>query len=120
MDDLLPVRGLCIPAPKAAQLDRFIHFVDEELSKLQVNLLILRVGYNYQFQSRPEFANEDGLSKTDVKKIVAICQKHNIRIIPLINLLGHQSWHGNLGKLLTLYPQFDETPHISFAPTRQI
>ncbi|OFX98588.1 MAG: glycoside hydrolase, partial [Bacteroidetes bacterium GWE2_41_25] len=35
-----------------------------------------------------------------------------IRIIPQINLIGHQSWAGNLGNLLTHFPEFDETPHI--------
>jgi len=33
-------------------------------------------------------------------------------LIPQINLLGHQSWESQIGKLLEVYPQFDETPSI--------
>jgi hypothetical protein len=79
---------------------------------MQVNLLILRIDYNYQYQSRPEFENEDGLSYSDIKKIVSAGRKHNIRLIPQINLFGHQSWATTLGPLLTIYPEFDETPHV--------
>lgn len=41
-----------------------------------------------------------------------VCQKHGIRIIPQINLLGHQSWAGSTGNLLKVYPEFDETPSV--------
>jgi hypothetical protein len=112
LDTLLPVRGLCLGAPSGEDLDRFVQFVDEGCSKLNVNLLVLRVGTNYRYQSRPELANPNGLTKEQVKKIVAIARKHSIRIVPMVNLLGHQSWHGNLGKLLTAYPEFDETPWV--------
>ena len=29
-----------------------------------------------------------------------------------MNLLGHQSWASTLNKLLAVYPEFDETPHV--------
>ena len=44
--------------------------------------------------------------------MVNACKKNNIRIIPQINLLGHQSWANHTGKLLKTYPQFDETPGV--------
>jgi hypothetical protein len=110
--DMLPVRGFCISAPGVKELDTFIQFVDEELAPRHVNTLVLRVEYNYQFKSHPELSNEDGLSNEDVKKLVAVCRKHQIRLIPQINMLGHQSWAGHTGNLLRVYPQFDETPHV--------
>jgi 2,4-dienoyl-CoA reductase-like NADH-dependent reductase (Old Yellow Enzyme family) len=70
------------------------------------------VDYNYEFESHPELRDSIALSKADVKKIVNECKKHNIRIIPQINLLGHQSWASTVHNLLKVYPQFDETPHI--------
>jgi hypothetical protein len=33
-----------------------------------------------------------------------------VRLIPQINLLGHQSWAKNTGALLRAHPEFDETP----------
>ena len=110
--DQLPTRGFCIAAPSSDRLADFVKFIDEELATRGVNTLVLRVDHNYAFESRPELRDETTLSKDEVKQLVAVCQKNAIRIIPQINLLGHQSWAGKLGKLLSVYPQFDETPHV--------
>lgn len=109
---LFPVRGLCIAAPNPDNLGEFIQFIHEGLAPRNVNTLILRVDFNYQFTSHPELKQEIALSSSDVKKLVRACQKHNIRLIPQINLLGHQSWAGSVNNLLKVYPEFDETPHI--------
>src|SRR5437868_3044187 len=109
-DKTLPVRGLCLAAPQANRVDEFIKFISDELAPRSVNVLILRVDYGFQFQSRPEMADPRGLSKEQAQKIAAACKQRQIRIIPLINLLGHQSWHSHCGKLLKVYPDFDETP----------
>lgn len=108
----LPLRGLAIAAPSTENVDRFVSFIDKELSPLNINTLILRVDYNFQYQSHPELAEDDPLTQADVDKIIAICTKHGISIVPQINLLGHQSWAEDLGKLLEVYPEFDETPEI--------
>ena len=108
----LPVRGFCIGAPKPAKLDPFIAFINDELAPRHVNTLILRVDYNYQYKSHPELSDTLSLSKDDVKKIVDVCRKNGIKVIPQINLLGHQSWAGKVGKLLKVYPEFDETPWV--------
>ena len=110
--DILPIRGLCIGAPDASRLDSFVKFINEELAPRQVNTLILRIDYNYQFESHPELRGEGALSNADVKKLVSACKRHNIRLIPQINMLGHQSWAARIGKLLEVYPQFDETPDV--------
>ena len=112
LDSLLPVRGFCIGAPSVQDVDRFVKFIDEELAPRKVNTLILRIDYNYQFKSHPELADSDGLSKKDVDKLVAVCKKDHINLIPQINLLGHQSWANKTEKLLSVYPQFDETPNV--------
>jgi hypothetical protein len=112
LDTLLPIRGFCIAAPQAKQVDAFVKFINEELAPRQVNTLILRVDYNFQFESHPELRDSSALSKRDVRKLVNACQKHGIRIIPQINLLGHQSWASKTENLLRVYPEFDETPHV--------
>jgi len=89
-----------------------VKFIDEELSTRKINTLILRVDYKYTYQSHPELARENGLTLVEVNKLVDICKKHDIDLIPQINLLGHQSWHSKLEMLLQVYPEFDETPHI--------
>jgi len=114
VDKTLPVRGFCIPAPSTNRLDEFIGFIEQELAPRSVNVLILRVDYGFQFRSRPEMTDERGLSHEQAKRIADVCKKHQIRIVPLINLLGHQSWQSNCGKLLKVHPEFDETPEVKF------
>ncbi|MEA1876414.1 MAG: family 20 glycosylhydrolase [Bacteroidota bacterium] len=110
--DQLPVRGLCIEAPRPNRVKDFVRFIDEELSSFNVNTLILRIDWNYQYKSHPELKDSIALSSSDVKQLVNICKKHNINLIPQINLLGHQSWASTAYSLITVYPEFDETPHV--------
>lgn len=114
IDSLLPVRGLCINAPRPAGVDSFVTFIKKELPSRKVNTLFLLIDYRYQFSSHPELADTDALSKADVKRVVQACKQYHIRIIPQINLLGHQSWASMPNKLMKVYPQFDETPWVKF------
>jgi len=112
LDSKLPVRGLAIAAPSVKSMDLFLKFIEEELAPAHFNLLILRVDWNYDYQSHPELKDPNPLTRSDIKKIVATCKKHGIQIAPQINLLGHQSWAETTYALLREYPQFDETPHV--------
>jgi hypothetical protein len=112
LDSLLPVRGLAIAAPTARNMDSFIVFINKELVPRKVNTMIIRIDFNYQYKSHPELVDDDALSTADVKKLVAASKKAGIRLIPQVNLLGHQSWANETGKLLQAYPQFDETPWV--------
>jgi len=112
VDSLLPVRGFCIAAPQSADVDRFIRFIGEELVPRKVNTLILRVDYRYQYQCHPELREEGALTRAELRKIVSACRKNKIALIPQINLLGHQSWASTSNKLLSVYPEFDETPWV--------
>jgi hypothetical protein len=106
------VRGLCVAAPSVENVDEFAEFIKTDLAPVGLNVLILRIEYNYEFKSHPELVDENPYSESDVKKLVKVCKENNIRLIPQINLFGHQSWHSSLSKLLQVYPQFDETPNI--------
>lgn len=113
LDKVMPVRGFCIAAPRPPELERFIRFIDAELAPRGVNTLVLRVDYNFQFQTHPELRDGTALSREDVKKLVEACRRGKIHLIPQINLLGHQSFSSHLGSLLAHYPQFDETPWVA-------
>jgi N-acetyl-beta-hexosaminidase len=110
LDSIMPVRGFCIGAPSPQRVNEFVKFITDELAPRKVNTLVLRVDYVYQYESHPELRDSNSLSKADVKKIVAACKANYIRVIPQIDLLGHQSWANKTNKLLSVYPQFDETP----------
>lgn len=112
LDSIIPTRGLAIAAPSVQKIDLFLKFIEEELAPGHFNLLILRVDWNYDYKSHPELSDPNPLTLQDVKRIVTTCRKHNIRIAPQINLLGHQSWAETTYALLRVYPEFDETPHV--------
>lgn len=109
----MAVRGLCLAAPNVDGLDRFIAFIENDLAAREINTLVLRVDFNYAYESHPELREDRPLTATDANRLATACRENNIRLIPQINLLGHQSWASDLGKLLEVYPEFDETPHIS-------
>lgn len=112
IDSILPVRGLAIAAPTVNGLDTFLKFIDEELAPAHFNMLILRVDWNFDYHSHPELKDDNPLKINDVNRIVEVCKKSDIKIVPQINLLGHQSWATTTYSLLREYPEFDETPHI--------
>ena len=111
-EPVFPVAGFCIAAPRSVEFNDFLKFIDEELPSHSINTLILRVDYNYRYKSHPELSDTTAMTEKQVKELVSTCSGHNIKIIPEIDLLGHQSWAGTTGKLLEVYPEFDETPWV--------
>jgi hypothetical protein len=105
----LPVRGLYLGAPSADELPLALRFIREALPKEGVNVLVMEFDYRYQYTSHPEVAEANSLSAEQVGQIVAACRDAGVRLIPLINLLGHQSWAGQTFGLLRAHPEFDET-----------
>jgi len=74
------VNGLCIAAPTKENVSEFIDFIETELAPGGINTLILRVDFNYAYESRPELRGDNPLSKEDVKKVVTVCKKYNLKI----------------------------------------
>lgn len=103
-----PVKGIHFSAPNSEDVEMCVKFINEELPKFGVNTMILEVNYGYQYASHPELAS--GLSKDELLSLYNACKENGIEFIPMINCLGHQSWSRRTGKLLTTYPEFDETP----------
>jgi hypothetical protein len=86
-------------------------FVRESLAPRGINVLILEVDYGFQFTSHPDLECR-GINKEQARKLAETCRNNGIRLIPLFNCLGHQSWASSTSALLKKHPEFDETPHI--------
>lgn len=106
----LPVRALMLYGLPPAALENFLPFVREDLPREGVNTLIFQIDYHYHYKSRPEMIAEPAYSEAQIKSLVRACRDAGVKLIPLLNCLGHQSWAKNTHKLLTVYPEFDETP----------
>jgi Glycosyl hydrolase family 20, catalytic domain len=106
----MPVRALYLSAPAPDELPLAVRFIRDALPKEGVNVLVMEFDYRYQYKSHPEVIDKDALSEDQVKQIVAACHAAGVRLIPLVNLLGHQSWAETTFGLLRSHPEFDETP----------
>ncbi len=105
-----PVRGLHLAAPKPDEMADCLRFVHEALPREGVNVLVVEFNYHFQFQKRPEVADPDALSRDEVKGLVSACRQAGVKLVPQVNLLGHQSWAEKTFGLLRAHPEFDETP----------
>jgi len=106
----LPIRGLQVRVLRPDEVDTAVRFIREDLPKEGVNVLVLEFEYTYQFKKRPEVIGPNPLSAEDVKRLVAAAREAGIKLIPQINLLGHQTWAKTTHALLRAHPEFDETP----------
>ena len=105
-------RALHMGRPRPDSLPKFQQLIAESLAPAGINVLILEVDYQFQFQSHRELNGEGGMTKEQARELAETCHKNGIRLIPLLNCLGHQSARGGPSALLSMYPEFDETPRI--------
>ena len=107
-------RSLHMLAPSRDHLILLLQAIEQKLAPWGVNVLVLEVNYNFEFRSHPELrgGGAGALRIEDVHQLKTACQKHGIRLIPLFNCLGHQSWARRTLPLLARYPEFDETPEL--------
>lgn len=100
------VHVLITDRDKTAELTGVI----EEVATLGINAIVAEINYGYAYAAHPELRAGNPSSQEDIRKLVAACKKHKVRLIPQFQCLGHQSWSKHTFPLLTKYPQFDETP----------
>jgi hypothetical protein len=106
-------RAIHLFAPWHDEMPMFKRVITEVLAPSGVNVLILEVNYKYAFESHPELREPgQNLTKADARELAALCRKNGIRLIPLFNCLGHQSWEKTTFPLLVKYPELDETPQV--------
>jgi hypothetical protein len=91
-----------------ARLPECERFIREVLAPHGVNVLVLEMGYAYQFKSVPKIGTPKGLSVEEVQSLVKVCRECGIKLVPEFNCLGHQSTEP--GSLLGEYPQLREKP----------
>jgi hypothetical protein len=106
----VPIRGIHLAAPMPDEMALADRFIKDALAKEGVNVLVLEFNYRFQFARHPEVADDRALSAADVRHLAESCRAAGVRLVPMINLLGHQSWARTTFGLLRSHPEFDETP----------
>ncbi|MHC4365329.1 MAG: family 20 glycosylhydrolase [Planctomycetota bacterium] len=104
-----PWRGLHVLMTSRDKTEQLTE-VEGRLADVGINVIIAEINYGYEYDSHPRLRAADPSSKDQIRKLVAECRKHHIRLIPQFQCLGHQSWAKHTYPLLVEYPQFDETP----------
>ena len=109
-----PFRGFCLCVPRQQDFGLFKRLVGEVLPAYGCNALVLLIRYQYEFKSHPEVCDAEALTRGQAAELVSICRGNHIRLIPKMNLLGHQSYkeRGSELGLLRSHPEFDETPDL--------
>lgn len=107
-----PWRGVHLMAPDAQHLPLVERVLRERLAPAGVNLVVFEVNYRFAWKSHPELAQPGALTREQARALAETCQRLGIRLVPLFNCLGHQSWGKTTFPLLAKYPEFDETPRI--------
>lgn len=102
-------RGVHFGARSDADLEHLIA-ATPKLAADGVNVIVLEVDYNFDFQSHPELRGEQFITRARAREATEAAHAAGIRLIPQLNCLGHQSWSRHTDPLLVKYPQFDETP----------
>jgi hypothetical protein len=90
------------------QIQEFAQFIRQVLGPSGINVLVLEVGYNFQYHSVPRIGNPDAVGPDDAKVLLQACRDAGIKLIPQLNCLGHQP--SGKGSLLGEYPQYKEVP----------
>jgi hypothetical protein len=80
------------------------------LAQEGINTLIIEINYAYEWKTHEELLYPNPVTSQTAHAIARQCRNNNMRIIPLVNCVGHQSWEAHTDILLEKYPQFDETP----------
>ncbi len=104
-------RAMHLIGPRADRMKLTEQFVTDVLRPMSFNVLILEVDYGFEFKSRPEL-HCSGVTKEQARHLAEVCRENGIRLIPLMNCLGHQSWASDTSALLKYHPEFDETPGV--------
>ena len=115
IDEYIPTRAFYVSFPDARNADEFIKFVKEDMIPGGFNMLVVRVDWRFNWKAHPELIAEGAWSMEKIKELVGVCREGNMALVPMINLLGHQSWQDRMAKLLEVYPQFDEKPYVKLS-----
>jgi hypothetical protein len=104
-------RGLHVLFGSRTSIASIETIISDVMPKLRLNQLILEINYNFDYQKRPEVADPDHITLDDAKRLLKLARQNHIKLIPMLNCLGHQSWQEKTFQLLKAYPEFDEAPH---------
>jgi hypothetical protein len=109
---LLERRGIHVEARTRQAVPALEELIAQLMPGLGLNWLIAEVNYGFDYATHPEVSDPDPLTADDARRLARLAREHGIRLVPMFNCVGHQSWGERLGGLLRAHPEFDEAPDL--------
>lgn len=105
-------RGIHVMFSGRPHLPAIERLVGEIAPSLGLDWVVVEVNGHFAYQSHPECAEQNSITKADAHKLAALARKNGIKLAPMYNCLGHQSWKEHAGALLRAHPEFNEAPEL--------
>jgi hypothetical protein len=70
---------------------RYMRHVVPQLARWKINALYLYLENYFEFPSLPHLAGPGAMTADDARELDALCRAYHIKLIPMLNLLGHAS-----------------------------
>lgn len=94
----------------AATVPALTRLVGDIAPSLGFNWVILEINGHFDYQSHPECAEPNPMSRADAAGILGLARANGLTLVPMYNCLGHQSWKDKASALLRAHPEFNEAP----------
>lgn len=108
-----PWRAVHVFAPWHDEVPMMKRAIAESLAPMGVDTIVMEVNYKFEWQSHPELREPgSSLTRDDVRELVALCRAKGIRLVPMFNCIGHQSWQRTNFPLVATYPELDESADV--------
>ncbi|GEM_PF-5057785 len=103
----LPVRGACFFSEAPVPVSSFETFAEKVMARHKLNTLVLSLDNWFNFPSHPEI-NPKGVQRGELEKVLEICQRNRIRVVPEIDCLR------SVSGILKAHPELAENPRESY------
>lgn len=124
----VPDCGFCAPEPIKGLIIGGNWFTPADIDSLRrlipalpnegADTLVLILNYLFEFENNPELREQAGImTKAEAIELATLARESGVKLIPGMNLLGHQSYEGGeanyIFALLREHPEYDESPDIA-------
>jgi len=82
-----PWLGVHVLMASGDKTNQLIDVVDD-LAAVGINTIVTEINYGFEYQSHPELRAENPSSAEQIRKLVATCRAHHVRLIPQFQCLG--------------------------------
>lgn len=108
----MKLRGIHVEARGRRAVPAVERLVTEIAPGLGLNCVVAQIDGSFAYASHQEVSGADPMNKEEAKRLARLARDNGVRLVPMYNCLGHQSWGKRTGSLLRAHPEFNESPDV--------